>query len=339
MTRRRLLRAVVCGVTCCALTGCGGTPAGPTRPPAAHETSPGPAGSSAGSSARSAGPVSARASIAGWRLAQPSARQALVDLGGGRVMLAGGMLPGDTSTNAVRRIDLRTGRSSQLAPLLVPVHDAAGGRFDGAPAVFGGGNATEQALVQAIRGASWRRVAAFPTTRSDLSVVSTPYGTVALGGYDGTSTPRTVFVQRPGQRLRPAGQLVRGVRYAATAYVAGAVYVFGGEVSGAELRTVQRVDPRTGSARVVATLPRPLGHAMAVGIGGRALILGGHVGAVARTDRMWWFDPATRRFTPAGRLPRPVSDAAVASDGTSVWLLGGEDPGVTDRVVRVDLRR
>jgi hypothetical protein len=31
----------------------------------------------------------------------------------------------------------------------------------------------------------------------------------------------------------------------------------------------------------------------------------------------------------------PVSDASVVSDGRRVWLLGGETPAVTDRVVVV----
>ena len=72
---------------------------------------------------------------------------------------------------------------------------------------------------------------------------------------------------------------------------------------------------------------------MAATVGGRVLLMGGHVDAASRTAAMWWFDPASGRFTHAGTLPRPLSDAAVAVSGSTVWLLGGEDPGVTDRVV------
>ncbi|MBV9832052.1 MAG: hypothetical protein JOZ82_10720, partial [Marmoricola sp.] len=207
MTRRGLLGVLVCALTGTLLTGCGGAHAGSQARSAAH--------GSPTASPSSATPVvpTARARVASWRLRQPSSRQALVDLGGGQVLLAGGMLPGDVSTGIVRRVDLRTGRSSGAPALAVPVHDAAGGLFGGAPAVFGGGNATEQSLVQALRGSSWRRVAAFPTTRSDLSVVTTPYGTIALGGYDGTSVPRTVYGQQGQGGLRLSGQLVRGVRY------------------------------------------------------------------------------------------------------------------------------
>jgi hypothetical protein len=249
------------------------------------------------------------------------------------VLLAGGMLTGDVSTGEVRRIDLATGKATRAASLLVPVHDAAGGRYAGRPAVFGGGNATEQSLVQALAGTRWRKVDGFPTTRSDLSTVTLPDRTVALGGYDGSATPRTVYTQTGHARMQVSGRLARGVRYAAAAAVGHDIYVFGGEVNHAELATVQRVDTSTGRVQVVATLPHPLGHAMAATVGGRVLLMGGHPDEVSRSAAVWWFDPATGRFTHAATLPRPLSDAAVAVSGSTVWLLGGEDPGVTDRVV------
>jgi hypothetical protein len=52
---------------------------------------------------------------------------------------------------------------------------------------------------------------------------------------------------------------------------------------------------------------------------------------------MWWFDPATDRFTPAGRLPVPLSDSAAVVLGRRIWLLGGESPHVTDSVVVITL--
>ena len=53
---------------------------------------------------------------------------------------------------------------------------------------------------------------------------------------------------------------------------------------------------------------------------------------------MWWFDPATSRFSPAGRLPHPLSDAAVGTHGHDVFLLGGESPSVTADVVQIHTR-
>jgi N-acetylneuraminic acid mutarotase len=100
---------------------------------------------------------------------------------------------------------------------------------------------------------------------------------------------------------------------------------------------VQRVDA-SGRARVVARLPQALGHASAVALGARILLVGGRTASTAVTARMWWFDPASRSFTRAGRLPRPLSDSAVAVGPDGAYLVGGESPSLTDRVVRVVLR-
>jgi hypothetical protein len=82
----------------------------------------------------------------------------------------------------------------------------------------------------------------------------------------------------------------------------------------------------------------PLGHAMAAAVGRRVLLVGGRVTPDQQTAAMWWFDPATGRFTHAGVLPHPLSDAGVATFGHRIWLLGGEDPAVTDGVLTISLR-
>ncbi len=267
------------------------------------------------------------------------AREAVVADPGhpGRVVVAGGLLPGDQTTGRSFRLELASGHAVGLPALAVPVHDAAGGSYAGNPAVFGGGNTTEQSVVQALVGNRWRRVDRLPTTRSDLVVADTASGTLVIGGYDGTSVPRTILRQHGSASLRPAGMLSVGVRYAAIAPTGGAVYVFGGEVNNRELDTVQRVDVRTGRTRVVAHLPRPLGHAQAAALGGRILLMGGRIDPNTQTDQMWWFNPRTEHFTRAGRLPVPLSDAATVLSGGSAWLLGGESPSMTDRVVRVEV--
>jgi hypothetical protein len=276
--------------------------------------------------------------VAAWRLPVAGARQALVPTGAGRVLLAGGLLAGDASTDTVTQVDLVAGRTRAAPPLAVAVHDTAAGLAGGVPLVIGGGNATEQDVVQARQGQHWRVVGHLPTTRSDLSVVTVRGTTYVLGGYDGAGTPTTILSVDGHGRSHAVGHLVRGVRYAATAVVGHAAYVLGGEVLGQELSTVQRVDLTTGRTRVVARLPVPLGHAMAVTEGSRILLLGGRTSPDRQTSAMWWFDPGSGVFTPAGRLPYAVSDAAVASYRHDAWLLGGEDPSVTDRVVFVRVR-
>ncbi len=278
------------------------------------------------------------ASFATFRLPYKIAREALIAEPGhpGQVVLAGGMFPDDTSSARAVLVDLTTGRSSTLPTLGTQVHDTAGGLYAGNPAVFGGGNASEQSVVQRLVGSHWQPVTHLPTTRSDLSVVSVNGTTLVIGGYDGANVPRTILAVG-ANGLKPAGQLVTGVRYAATAVLGSDVYVFGGEVSGRELGNVQRYDATSQKTTAVARLPRPLGHAVAVTVGKRILLMGGRIDPNTQTSSMWWFDPATAKFSKAGKLPAALSDSAVMSVGNRIWLLGGEDPSVTDRVVEINV--
>jgi hypothetical protein len=332
---RRLLAALL---VLPALAACGSSSS--STPAAAPGSSGTPSGSGSASVTPAPPFVPRHASVATarWRLPLASGRQALVPVGGSSVVLAGGLVAGDQSTDEAVRIDLATGRTRRLQSLAVPVHDVAGGLVGGAPAVIGGGNATEQDVVQVLTDSAWQVTGHLPTSRSDLSVVQRGSQPLVIGGYDGTGVPTTILSVAPDGSSRPAGRLVQGVRYAATAASGHTAYVFGGEVLGRELDAVQAVDLRTGRTRVVGRLPVPLGHAMAATVGSRILLAGGRVAPDRQTDAMWWFDPATARFTRAGRLPVPLSDAAVAASGHRVWLLGGEDPTVTDGVLTISVR-
>lgn len=326
------LVAVTAGVT-----GCGvHQPSGSASRPVAPRTSS--SSPTRGSAPTTFVPTRAAASFARWRLPYAISRAAVTSSDGSvaHTLLAGGMLPGDSSTDQVTAVDPATGRAHPAPGLSVPVHDAAAGWYAGRPAVFGGGNSSEQSLVQVLDSAGWRSAAQLPTTRSDLSVVTTGRSSIVVGGYDGTHVPTQVLRPRaPGFAV--VGRLRTGVRYAATARVGGAVYVFGGEVDHHELADVQRFDLRTGRTRIAGHLPRPLGHAVAAAVGGRVLLLGGRIDPDTQTDAVWWFDPRTGRFTRAGRLPVALSDAAIVGAGHRLWLLGGESPGVTDQVVVVRL--
>ena len=263
------------------------------------------------------------------------------------VVLAGGLVLGDTTTDAVQQVDLATGRTTRLPTLAVAVHDTAGASLPGAPPlVIGGGNSSEQSVVQAYSGGTWRVVGHLPTTRSDLSAVSFAAGAGrvwVLGGYDG-STPAVATVLAgdfSGSSWKTVGSLAVALRYAAAVQGSdGKVYLFGGEVSGAEKDTVQTWDPQTGKGSVVAHLPIALGHMSAVAVGDKFLVLGGRTDASsgAMTDRMWWFDPATDTFTDAGRLPYPVADAAlVMGDANAAYLIGGESPHPITTILKIQV--
>lgn len=345
MTRRRgvaLTGALTAlGALLCA---CGGSAPGTAA--TAHRTTPVPLSSSPSAQgstpSTSSAPAMARhvdVRVLPYRLPQPLAREAVIPGAQPTVTVAGGLLAGDASSASAYTLDLGSGAVHRLRSLPVPVHDTAGTLAGGTELVVGGGNAAEQAVVQARSGGGWHVIGRLPQARSDLSVVSVGGRSLAIGGYDGTRPAEPdILTTTDGRSWSVTGRLPVPVRYAATAVADGAVWVFGGEVARAMQTVVQRIDAATGHASVAAHLPQRLGHATACVLGGRVLLLGGRTGQSTLTDRMWWFDPASGRLRSAGRLPTALADSAAAEVGDTCYLVGGETPSPTDRVLAVTAR-
>ncbi|MDQ1673150.1 MAG: hypothetical protein QOC98_1712, partial [Frankiaceae bacterium] len=280
-----VLTAIV--LTACSSPSSTPSAAGPTR--SASST---PSASSAAPTPTPAAPKALTARLLPWRLPYAVGREAVFGLGR-RAVVAGGLVAGDSSTDGVFTLDLETGSTRTAAPLAVPVHDTAGALAGGRLLVVGGGNATEQDVVQATSAGrhTWSVVGRLPQARSDLTALRIGRRVVVLGGYDGTSVALPDLVATTdGADWLQVGTLPVPVRYAAGVTLAGAGYLFGGERGGIMQRAVQRIDAR-GRASVVARLPVPLGHAVAVRFGARILVAGGRLTQTRLTDRMWWFDP------------------------------------------------
>lgn len=316
--------------------GCSSAPSAPTSAPA-------PSGrptSSSGAAPAAPGPATLRgARVLSWRLPGPVSR-AVAMTDGPHVLLAGGLEPGDHSTDQVLTLDPERGVVGPPGHLAVPLHDSAGAVLGGRPTVIGGGGASELDDVQRRDPhGRWHVVAHLPGARSDLSVVAPGADGLVIGGYDGQATPTAILRTADGRRFDVAGTLPRGLRYSGVAVAHGAVWILGGEVGGSELDEVLRLDPRTGRVRPVGRMPRPLGHEAVVPVGDRLLVMGGRTSPDAVTGRMWWYATRTGSWTRAGRLPYPVADAPWVTRGAHAYLFGGETPGFTDRVTRVTWRR
>lgn len=312
----------------------GAAPPAPSRRPSAT------ASSAAGAPSTPSRPPLLRVARTSWRLPRPLAREALAPgPDGTSAVVAGGLLAGDRSSASAYVLDLRSGASHGLPDLGTAVHDTAGVRLGGRTLVLGGGNASEQSVVQSRGHGRWRLGGRLPGARSDLAAVRVGDRVYVVGGYDGGAPALPdVLSSTDGRTWRVAARLPVPVRYPAVVARGGSIWVLGGERDGSMVDVVQRVDPATGAAGVVAHLPRRLGHAAALLLGGRILVAGGRTETDRLTDRMWWFDPGARRFTRAGRLPTPLADAAALSDGTTGFLVGGETPAFSDRVLRLRWR-
>ena len=70
-------------------------------------------------------------------------------------------------------------------------------------------------------------------------------------------------------------------------------------------------------------------------IGGRA------GGAGGQTDAILAVDPRSGRVSAAGRLPRPLSDAAAVAEGGRILVFGGRDAAgaASDQIIALEPRR
>jgi len=325
------------------LAGCSSTGSAPT-PHAQHAPATTPAGTPATTGASRARsprrPPTLHVDRLPVRLPEPLAREAVsAGTDPTRVLVAGGLVAGDSSSSSSYTLDLRSGQVTQRASLATAVHDTAGARLGGSRLVIGGGNAAEQSVVQQRGRTGWHVVGHLPTPRSDLSAVTAGGHVYVLGGYDGRSAALAdVLVSRTGRHWRTVCRLPVPVRYAATVLARGSVWVLGGERDGAAVDDVQRVDLGTRRATVVGHLAHPVGHAAAVLLDGRILLVGGRTSGDHVTARMWWYRPGAVRPRPAGLLPHALADTAAVATGRTAYLVGGETPALTDAVLRLRLR-
>ncbi|MHB1712898.1 MAG: Kelch repeat-containing protein, partial [Acidimicrobiales bacterium] len=269
-----------------------------------------------------------------------------------QLIILGGLTGAGVSASGVYAVDTTDGRLSWIANLAGPLHDASGVVLGGDALLFGGGNAsgsvaTVQSLpVTGLAGSSpppgsapaltARVVGRLPKARSDSSAVTIGSSAYVVGGYDGTTGDRSVLATTTGTSFRSVASLPVAVRYTAAGVLGGQILVFGGlGVGGANagkpLTTIQQVDPATGTARVVGTLPEPLYGAAAATLGGVLYVAGGLTAStssgVHAVTTVWTYDPTTHQLLAAGQLRVPVAHTGVAVLGSRMWLVGGRSNG------------
>ena len=206
------------------------------------------------------------------------------------------------------------------------------------------------------------RTGSMPRPRSDAAAVTVGTTAYIVGGYTGTGPDAPVLATSNGRTFTTVARLPVPVRYPAVAALGGQIFVFGGQAvtgphAGAPVDTIQAVDPARHTAAVIGRLPMPLAGAAAVTVGGELFVAGGESSVHQRlipglgttqlgpgesspgsaagaaspptstADKVWAFDPASRRLLPAGRLQVPVSHAAVTVTGGTAWIIGGESNG------------
>jgi hypothetical protein len=285
-----------------------------------------------------------------WSLPNPISR--LVLLAGStpnQAVILGGVDAAGSSAAGVYTLDTTNGQLAWVANLTGPLHDASGVVLAGHDVLFGGGNAGGSvATVQSLPGTASSQppgstpalrasvTGQLPAARSDSSAVTIGNTAYVVGGYDGTTGDRSVLATTSGTSFRTVASLPVAVRYAAVAALGDHILVFGGEdvggpQTGRPSTAIQQIDPATGKATVVGSLPEPLYGAAAATLGGVVYVAGGMTASAASGKHpvatVWAYDPATRRMLPAGQLRVPVAHAGMTVLGSRMWLVGGTSTG------------
>jgi hypothetical protein len=276
---------------------------------------------------RTSPPAATKLSIvrASFTLAAPVQREVAVMIGG-RIYLAGGLNGSELSVAGVFSLDPATGGLTPLGNLPLAFHDGAGGVVEDHLIVFGGGaNEGSSDAVQAFDfvARTGSLLSSLPKALSDVSSATVENTVYLVGGYDGRSPQSTIYATVDAIHFRVAGHLPVGLRYAAVAATGSNLVIAGGVSLHGPVSGVYLFDTGTGRTSAIGDLPAPVGHAAAFTLGAAVYVAGGMDAAGNAVRSVTELDVRGRSVVVLRPLPAAVSDAAVASDGTTVWLLGG----------------
>ena len=296
---------------------------------------------------RASQPVRVAATWAAYQLAHPVTGAAAI-VRSDRILIIGG-----TSANrqlrSITRLVPRTGQQQAAGSLPVPVSDAAAAVVQGRLTLFGGSGERSATMVQtADPGASQPSgTATLPAPMTGATAVTAGGRTYLIGGGRPGHPQASVLSTTDGTHFAAVARLTVPVSYPGAVAWAGQLWVAGGATATGPTDVIQRVDPRTGQARVVGHLPRPLAAASMFVLDGTIVVAGGTTTASGgpgssprrqTSDAVLTIDPWTGAARAAGTLPTPVAHAASAVVGHTAYLIGGTEgtravPAVT--VLRV----
>jgi hypothetical protein len=279
-------------------------------------------------------PPAVEAGLLPWQLPSPLSREIVAPRSARGLVILGGLVS-TASTDSVQLLETRTGKLSPLGTLAQPTHDAAGAELGRQILVVGGGTTAPAASTQIESGGKTVAGGTLAEARADAGAATIGSTGYVVGGYGGPGMDPEVLATRDGRSFRRVAALPVPVRYPAVATLGSRIYVFGGlGANGRPVDTVQVVDPRTSTAKVVGHLPRALSAASVGVLAGTIYVAGGST-ARGPTAAVYAFEPRGARFLRAGSLRVPIANAGSAVSGGRLWIVGGETRGGTTRDVQV----
>ena len=153
-----------------------------------------------------------------------------------------------------------------------------------------------------------------------------------LGGLDSADSSTADVRTIANGRVRTIGRLPNVFHDGAAVRIGSKVYEFGGGDGIRQLDQILRVDPTTGAASRVGSLPAPSSDHASTVVAGQAYIVGGYTGRNWLNTIVTWRPGESARVV--ARLPTPIRYAAVAAAQGKIIVAGGSLPnGTASRAV------
>lgn len=259
---------------------------------------------------------------------------AAVVLHDGRVLIAGGVLPGGAVTNAAELYNPGTETWTVIPPMAMPRMDFSATTLSDGRVLVAGGNTgaylTNSVEVYDPTANVWTPVAPMTVARSDQTATLLRDGTVlVVGGFTGTGPTGSVERYHPSTNSWSIGDTLLVPRADATATLlnSGLVLVAGGFGQAGPLTSVALYDPVTNRWQGFSPLPsmqRARYDATATLLpDGRVLVAGGFSAAGSEASAEL-YDPLAGNWvlTPPMAVARAQHTATLLADGT-VLVAGG----------------
>lgn len=161
--------------------------------------------------------------------------------------------------------------------------------------------------------------------------VSTPRGVVYIGGENENGLSANVFCLRRDSVAGVLPDLPVALTNAAAAFMGKTIYVAGGETVNGVSDGLYALDLHAAGRHWerVATLPKPLSHAVFITAGQKLYLAGGRKknpgGISDLSDAVYSYDPVARHWSVCHRLPYALSaGTGVLYDEHSLLLFGGD---------------
>lgn len=262
----------------------------------------------------------------------PRSEHTAVRIGDAAYVL-GGFGTGSATLASVDRLDLRTGRVRQIAPMPVALHHPAAAAWHGRLYVVGGYTAsaalageTGTVLRYDPRTDRWRRMRPMPTARAALTAGVVGDRLYAAGGAAGGRALATLEVyDLRRDRWRPGPPMRRAREHLGGAVAGRAFYVLAGRDGEGNVADAERFDARRGRWERLPAVPTARSGVAAATVAGLVVLAGGENLAPGGSifPQVEALDPRARRWRALAPMPAPRHGFGLVARGRRAWALAG----------------